>query len=124
MPNHKIVFAHFIRQPPTTWKRQGASGGKFRWRDRKQMQKAKDALGWEIKAFEPKLRPDACARFGYHAVFSIFTRADGDNLEKLLMDALQGIVWMNDEQVDEGHWEKKIVATGAGIKLLIYEIEP
>lgn len=109
--------------PPTPWKRQGGAG-KFRWRDRKQQQQAKDALGWQIKSFEPKLRVDACARFGYHATFSIFTRADGDNLEKLLMDALQGIVWMNDEQVDEGHWEKKIVAANAGIKLLIYEIEP
>jgi Holliday junction resolvase RusA-like endonuclease len=123
MPNHKIVFAHFIPQPPMTWKRQGGAG-KFRWRDRKLMKMAKDNLGWEIKAAEPQLRVDACARFGFRAEFHIFNRSDGDNLEKLLLDALQGIAWLNDEQVDEGAWTKKIVATKPGIRLLIYEIEP
>jgi Holliday junction resolvase RusA-like endonuclease len=123
MANNKIVFMHFIRQPPLTWKRQGATG-KFRWRDKKALAKAKENLGWEIKAAEPKLRVNACARFGYRAEFHIWNRADGDNLEKLLMDALQGIVWLNDEQVDEGAWSKKIVATNAGIRLMIYEIEP
>jgi Holliday junction resolvase RusA-like endonuclease len=123
VPNHRIVFAHFIRQPPLTWKRQGGAG-KFRWSDRKLLQKAKENLGWEIKAAEPKLRVNACARFGYRAEFRIWNRADGDNLEKLLMDALQGIVWVNDEQVDEGYWVKEIVVTNPGIKLLIYEIEP
>jgi Holliday junction resolvase RusA-like endonuclease len=123
MANHKIVFMHFIRQPPTTWKRQGGTG-KFRWSDKKAMKQAKDALGWEIKAAEPKLRVDACARFGFRAEFHIWNRADGDNLEKLLLDALAGIVWLNDEQVDEGAWCKKIVAANPGIRLLIYEIEP
>lgn len=122
MANHKIVFMHFIRQQPVTWKRQGGAG-KFRWTQSRQQRKARDTLAWEIKAAEPLLRCDACARFGFKAEFHLFTRADGDNLEKLLMDALQGVVWLNDEQVDEGSWAKKVVNTDAGIKLMIYKIE-
>lgn len=123
MPNHRIVFQHFIKMVPVSWKRQGAFG-KFRWRDKKQAALARQQLAWEIKAAEPKLRCDACARFGIRAEFHIFTRADGDNLEKLLFDALIGIVWLNDEQIDQSYWEKKIVIKDPGIRLMIYEIEP
>lgn len=123
MANHRIVFQHFIRQPPVPWKRQGGEG-KFRWTQSREQKLAKQAVAWEIKAAEPKLRCDACARFGVRVEFHIFRRADGDNLEKLLLDALQGIVWKNDEQIDSMSWEKKIVAQDAGIKLMIFEIEP
>lgn len=122
MTEHHVIFDHFIHQQPVSWKRQGGAG-KFRWRDKKQMDKAKDTLAWEIKVAEPRLRCDAHSRFGFRARFHLFTHADGDNLEKLLMDALAGIVWENDGQCDEGSWTKKIVHKHAGIQLLIYRIE-
>jgi Holliday junction resolvase RusA-like endonuclease len=134
MKGKKVIFQHFIAQSPVSWKRQGGAG-KFRWSDKKLQQEAKDTLAMEIKAAEPQLRPNGLARFGYRACFHIRHRADGDNLEKLLMDALQGIVWLDDEQVDEGSWTKKIVPggpidyrklgkpVGLGIDLMIYEID-
>jgi Holliday junction resolvase RusA-like endonuclease len=118
-----IIFDSFIQLEPVTWKRQGATG-KFRWRDVKQMRAAKDNLGWEIKAAAPGLRCDSTARFGYRMSFYLRHRSDHDNLIKLVMDALQGIVWENDEQVDEGTWLKKNAAGQPGIMLTIYRIEP
>lgn len=31
---------------------------------------------------------------------------DGDNMEKLVLDALQGVVWRNDSTIITGAWEK------------------
>ena len=124
MSEHKIIFDHFIHLQPTTWKRQGSTW-KFRWSDKKQMQGAKERLGWEVKAAEPALRCDSRARFGYIARFFLRFASDGDNLEKLLLDALAGIVWENDEQVDEGQWSKTLRdGHEFGIKLVIYRINP
>lgn len=121
MANHKIIFDHYLTWTPVSWKRQGATG-KFRWRDVKQMHKAKQSLGWEVKAAEPKLRLDGNARFGFRAIFYIRHRADGDRLVNLLTDALEGIVWENDEQVEEGSFRKKL-EIDPGLQLIIYRIE-
>lgn len=39
-------------------------------------------------------------------VFHVLDRRgrDGDNMEKLVMDALQGVLWINDSQVMDCHW--------------------
>jgi len=43
---------------------------------------------------------DTAGRFGVHLMFATDRRADLDNLAKPVMDALQGICWRNDNQLD------------------------
>ena len=123
-----LVFDHVIQMVPVTWKRTRIDkhGTHLQIFNEKKMAAAKRQLGWEVKLKEPQLRCDAQARFGFIAHFYICgNRGDGDNFEKLLLDALQGVVWENDGQVDEGQWAKVYnrPKSEAGIKLRIYRIE-
>lgn len=117
----RIIFDHFITCEPTTWKRHRGRGRRAYTDPRALL--FSNALGWEVKVKEPKLRVSSTARFGYSARFHLRSRGDGDNYEKLLMDALTGIVWEDDEQIDEGTWWKQIREDQPGIRLTIYVIE-
>jgi len=119
--NTKIIFDHFIRMEMRAWKRARRHGLVY-YTDKKVTATAQQ-LGWEVKCLEPKLRLDGVSRFGFVAKFYVRHRGDGDNLEKLLMDALQGVVWTNDEQVDEGMWTKEYERTEVGVRLTIYVID-
>ena len=50
-------------------------------------------------------RPDITGRFAVKMEF-VGQRGDADNLEKTVLDAGQGILWENDEQVDKVEKEK------------------
>lgn len=118
----EIIFDEFIAVRPTTWKR-ARSVGTRRFTD-EHMQQAKSTLGWEVRALAPKLKCNATDRFGFNATYHIGRSrgGDGDRYENLLMDALEGIVWENDEQVDEWHGKKLHNAGTPGIRLTIWRI--
>lgn len=118
----EIIFDHEMHVPPVTWKRPDSFG--TRRFNPKAMQNAKDAVAWEVKIHAPQLRCSATDRFGFRVAFHIprIRGGDGDRYENLLLDALTGIVWENDEQVDEGSW-KKVYASGPKIHLVIYRLE-
>jgi Holliday junction resolvase RusA-like endonuclease len=126
-PQLQLIFDHMIRMRPVAWKRQGVDG-KFRWKDSRLMKVARDNIGWNVRVAAPQLHVDREARFGVRAIFYLNKPADGDNLEKLLLDALTGVVWEDDVQVDEAWWAKRLdpeydeLATG--VHLVIYRIEP
>jgi Holliday junction resolvase RusA-like endonuclease len=119
--NHVIVNA-FFPDEPTTWKRASARGRR-RFNPRA-MEKAKETLRWQFLTMYPAFKVSSSSRFGYRAEFNISRRGgDGDNYEKLLLDALTGMIWKDDEQVDEGQWRKRIDADKKGILLVVYVIE-
>ena len=120
---NELVFDHTINILPVTWKR-ARSAGTRRYNE-KQMEVAKATIGWEVKAHEPKLRPDDTARFGVRMTFYLpgHRGGDGDRYENLVLDALKGIVWADDEQVDEGTW-RKMYHSDPKIQLTIYHIGP
>lgn len=127
----EIVFDQLIPMPAVTWKRpriQGVIKADFRIHYRiyndKGYEHAKANLGWEIKAAAPKLRCSAKERFGFAATFHLIgpRGGDGDRYENLVMDALQGIVWENDNQVDEARWAKTYDNATPGIWLTIWRI--
>ena len=122
MSNHRIIFDYTLPLPPRTWKR-ARSVGTRRFNEHA-MEQAKSTLGWEVKAAAPGLRCSSSAEFGFRATFHIRNRhhGDGDRYENLLMDALQGIVWENDEQVMEGFW-RKVYDSGPALTLTIWRIE-
>lgn len=109
-----IIFDSEIPLPPRTWKRGRVvatgtmSGIRVKIINSKKHQQAKQNLAWEIKAIAPQLRVSGTDRFGFRAAFYLPgpRGGDGDRYENLVMDALQGVVWIDDEQVDEGQWQK------------------
>lgn len=119
---NRVIVNAFFPDEPTTWKRASARGRR-RFNPRA-MEKAKETLRWQFLAMYPGFKADSRSRFGYQAEFNISRRGgDGDNYEKLLLDALTGMIWKDDEQVDEGQWKKRIDADKKGILLVVYVIE-
>lgn len=127
-PKLEIVFDHMIPLPLVTWKRPRVqargtmSGIRVRMINDKKYNAVKANLGWEIKVRAPQLRPDPHDRFGFRFVLHLTAArgGDGDRYENLVMDALQGVVWENDNQVDEGQWLKIYMQPCAGLQLTIW----
>ncbi|HEX8807764.1 MAG TPA: RusA family crossover junction endodeoxyribonuclease [Xanthobacteraceae bacterium] len=128
-PKLEIVFDSLIPLPIVTWKRPRVvargtmSGIRVKMINDKKYNAMKANLGWEIKARAPKLRPSEHDRFGFRFVLRLAgpRGGDGDRYENLVMDALQGIVWMDDNQVDEGQWLKTYCQAQPGLMLTIWK---
>jgi Holliday junction resolvase RusA-like endonuclease len=90
----------------------------------KATRRAQAKLRRQLKCIAPTLRPDRRARFGVQLVFSVPGRQrDGDNCEKLVLDAFQKKIWWNDCQVDECQWRMIRNATVPQTHLIVYVIE-
>ena len=127
---NKLVLNAFIPGEPKTWERAQAFGA--RRFNSKKMKRAQANLAWSLRAAAPGIRVEEHARFGVQLEFYISKKGDGDNYEKLVLDALTGVVWEDDDQIFESQW-KKISTVGfpgdfakhlkPGIHLIVYRIE-
>jgi Holliday junction resolvase RusA-like endonuclease len=72
-----------------------------------------------------KLRPNERARFGVQLVFrTTSSRKDGDNCEKLVLDAFLKKVWYDDSQIDECSWRmQRVIGGEVSTHLIVYVIE-
>lgn len=90
----------------------------------KATRQAQAKLRRQLKMICPTLQPNANARFGVQFVFSIAgTAKDGDNCEKLVLDAFQKKIWWNDSHVDECQWRMIRNATVPSTHMIVYVIE-
>lgn len=97
--NRLLINAIFPGEP-IAWERVGGHGSRV-FKPKKTRQ-AQAALARGLKCVAPKLKADAHSRFGVQVVFSTRSfRKDGDNCLKLLLDAFNGRVWVDDSQIDE-----------------------
>lgn len=83
--------------------------GFFRRRSYNPSFRAQVAIRWAIKAAYPRLKPDTFRDFSVRLIFFCGdyyakNRKDGDNMEKLILDSMKGIVWRDDIQVRECFW--------------------
>src|ERR1044071_5623772 len=64
---------------------------------------AEHRVVWALRAAGVRGPCDPTSLFGVHTVFRCATNrhADGDNMLKLVLDALNGVVWRDDSQVVE-----------------------
>jgi Holliday junction resolvase RusA-like endonuclease len=64
---------------------------------------AEETVAWTFRQARPDWQPDPVSAFGVAILFaaSDFIRRDADNLLKLLLDALNKVVWQDDAQVVE-----------------------
>lgn len=121
---NRVILNAIFPGEPVTWKRAGGSGR--RRFTPKFMRNAQAKLRRQLKMIAPTLKCDEGSRFGTQMVFRITRAGDGDNFEKLVWDAFNGVIWQTDEQIDEWQGKKKIVDPAfdpPGIHLIVYVIE-
>lgn len=84
---------------------------------------AEEAIGWAFKNAARGHRVDKESRFGLViAVAGANAAADVDNLAKVVMDGLQGVLYRNDKQVDELH-VRRLPGREKRTEVTVYRIE-
>lgn len=82
---------------------------------------AEGRIGWAFRAAARTHRPDKDQRYGLILIYyrANRRRKDLDNMEKLVLDALNGIAWVDDDQVTEVHHRKALDPTGEGSTMVV-----
>lgn len=89
----------------------------------KATRKAQAKLRRDLKMVAPRLKENFRSRFGVQLVFSTASaRKDGDNCEKLVLDAFNKKLWHDDSQIDELSWKMNRHASVPQTHLIVYEI--
>lgn len=90
----------------------------------KKTRAAQKRLRRRLKCIAPQLRPNARQRFGVQLTFHISApRKDGDNCEKLVLDAFNKKIWRDDSQIDELQWKMVRQAPVPQTHFVCYVIE-
>jgi Holliday junction resolvase RusA-like endonuclease len=119
---NRVVINAIFPGEPIAWER--VSGHGTRVFKPKATRQAQAKLHRQLKMIAPTIHPNCLSRFGVQFVFSISgEKKDGDNLEKLVLDAFNKRIWLDDSQVDECQWKVKRRATVPGIHMIVYVIE-
>lgn len=107
----------------------GKDGKKKRGREGftpEKSRQAKEDLGWDLKAAAPHWKAPVGYKLGVQIVFAVKSSAkDGDNMEKLVFDAFNGIIWEDDSQICECAWRKRSLNLGekrGSTHLIVYAI--
>jgi Holliday junction resolvase RusA-like endonuclease len=89
--------------------------------------RAKETLQWQLKALGKQYKPVG-GPIGVQLVFYLKNVAkDGDNLEKLVLDAFTGHLWIDDAQIIECSWRKRPLADRekfGSTRIVVYRILP
>ena len=79
----------------------------------------KQSIYYQLREYTP-LRQDVGVNF---TVFRPARRGDLDNYTKIMFDALNGLVWLDDSQVVEIHSFRADDKTNPRVEFLVYELE-
>jgi len=89
----------------------------------KKTRQAQARLRRQLKMVAPTLKPNELSRFGVQLVFKTNAgRKDGDNCEKLVLDAFLKKIWHDDSQIDECQWKMVRRALEPSTHLVVYTI--
>lgn len=119
--NRLLINAIFPGEP-IAWQRVALRGPYMH--KPKETRLAQKKLRRQFKMICPTWRANSRLRFGTQFVFSISGGAkDGDNLQKLVWDAFNGVIWEDDNQIDE--WQGRVIrhASVPQTHMIIYSIE-
>lgn len=84
---------------------------------------AEEAIGLAFKNACRRHLPDGTTRWGLQvAVAGANAAADVDNLAKTVMDGLQGVLYLNDKQVDELH-VRRLPGKTRRTEVTVYRLE-
>lgn len=82
----------------------------------------KESYQWQAKAQWRSEPLSKRLKVSITLFFKDKRRRDWDNWHKLSMDALSGIVWVDDEQIDEAIVRKAIDKAQPRIEISVYEL--
>jgi Holliday junction resolvase RusA-like endonuclease len=120
---NRVILNAIFPGEPVAWERVERRGP-YVYKPKKTRQ-AQAKLRRQFKMVAPTLRPNQIARFGVQLVFqTASSEKDGDNCEKLVLDAFNEKIWYDDNQIDECSWRmirSKLVDPGT--HLIVYLIE-
>lgn len=128
IPKGKIVVHQIFRGEPHAWQRatQGKFG-RFRLVDSPENVKAKKELVEKFEWKYPRFAPIARQRnLGTQMFFqTCSTSKDKDNMEKLVNDAFNGVIWIDDRQIKEGYQRVRVVPESmpAFTQLVVYLLD-
>lgn len=82
-------------------------------------------FAWRWRQAAGPMRPDGTSEFGIRLllVMGDEVKPDVDNLEKLILDSLQGVVWVNDRQVTTV-CKHRIRGSGPRTEIAVYRMAP
>lgn len=80
----------------------------------------KQEVFYKLKNIVEPLRQDIAINV---TVFRRYKKGDLDNFLKIMLDALQGILYLNDSQIVEIHAFREDDPTKPHVKVLAYEVE-
>lgn len=88
----------------------------------KRTKEAERTIAWLFRQAAGPFRLDKTSRFGVFAVFVCHPSRprDGDNMLKLVLDALTGLCWVDDTQVDEQSTKTVYAHSGLRTELVVY----
>lgn len=118
-----IVNAIFPGEPVAQERAQRSGRRTF---EAKKSRLAKKRLRWQYKSLGHKPRPALHCWLGVQLVFTCkdFGK-DGDNMEKLVWDAFNGVIWHDDDQIVEwsGRKVRAGLSTPPSTRIVVYVIE-
>lgn len=124
--NRLLINAIFPGEP-IAWERV-IPHGRFMIKP-KQTRFAQKKLRRQFKMICPTWKQNARIRFGVQLVFSVSPctssaqEKDGDNCEKLVLDAFLKKIWHDDSQIDECQWRMIRNSSVPSTHMVVYEIE-
>ena len=117
---NRVILNAIFPGDPVAWERLNPRGFKP-----KKTRQAQVRLRTQLAQIAPRLKPNDRARFGVQLTFrTTSARKDGDNCEKLILDAFNKTIWQDDSQIDKCQWEMvRILAGIENTHLIVYIIE-
>lgn len=87
---------------------------------------AEEAVAWAFKAAAKGHVPNPAARYGIRliAVQTDRRRRDLDNVLKLVMDGLNGVAWVDDQQVASIHARKVLSTSDPHVQVTVFVVSP
>jgi Holliday junction resolvase RusA-like endonuclease len=120
---HQVRVNLLIRGEPQPWQRAGRVGART-FDDPKNV-RAKAKLKEHFEMAYPEFQAIDNRRLGVQMFFQTAdNNSDLDNLEKLVGDAFQGIIWANDRQIKENYGRVNVWPTKPFMQLVVYLLDP
>lgn len=127
MRDKRIILNGHFPGEPIPYKRVEWRGS--RARKPEIMAAAQERLKTQLKQIAPALK-SWNGRFGVQQVFHLapfcskFHEPDGDNLEKLVWDAFNTLIWDDDSQIEEWSGRKVLNSPDPHTHVVVYRLEP
>jgi len=115
----KVLINLVLRGEPLAWKRASRCGA--RTFDNPENAKAKEFLVERFEMAYPRFVPIEKRDLGVQLFFqTMFDSKDKDNMEKLVNDAFNGVIWADDRRIKEGYQRVRVWPSKPFTQIVVY----